>query len=1631
MRRPEKATGTRQGAPNWLRPCLLASAVALCFAQGAARANPSGGSVASGSASFAVNGKTLTITNTPGAIINWQQFSIQKDEITRFVQQNAASAVLNRVVGQNPSLILGRLSSNGRVFLINPSGIAFGQGAVIDVAGFAASTLNINDADFVSGRMRFLGSGAEGKLSNAGTIRTAEGGHVYLIAPNVENQKGGVITSPKGEVVIAAGKTVELVNSRTPELRVEFVAPDNQAVNAGEMVAASGSIGIYGTLIRNSGRLSASRAEVGDGGKIVLKASRQALIEGVGRIEATGTRGGQIQVLGPLVGLVGEANLDASGELGGGTVLVGGDFQGKNPQVQNAGRTYVGEDVIIRADATVHGDGGKVVVWSDEITRYYGAVSARGGEQGGDGGLVEVSGKTLLDFRGRADTGAPAGRAGTVLLDPLDITIQDTGGASNGELTPTTDESILFADGAGAFTLSDETLEALNGNVVLQATRDIIVGAGLSGGLAFVNQTGGERVVLQAGRHIEVNSALSTSGAALWLEADSPHQPGGADGIGLVAVKAGAPVSSGGGAITLIGAASANPQGGFKIDADVNAGAGGISVGLSQTTGDLDFFIGAGGNTQLTSSDTGSLKTTGALALGRATTAGSDGLGAGAQTVTVNSLTNATASPIQLSADSGSSFELYAGGGGVLLDRPLTTYQDTVINTSGALTINQTLATTHNDLTIVASSVTLGASGSVNVGNGVIVCTATGCGALPTTQVSWDGGGGDFSWFNPLNWSNDRLPTLASDVTIPDTAAGVILIGSGATAQAKSLVAARPIALSAGLLELMNASTFVEDLALSAGSLTGSGGVSISGPNGSLTWSGGAMAAGGTFFISSGRSGTLSGSLVLDRTLRNEGTLTFSGAAVSGAGDLRNGGALNVAAGTASTISTPLLNKSVDPATLVTTLGNLTIAGSLTATSFPANAGAITIHAGGALATGNASLDNESTGTLVSAGSLDLGTGSFTNSGSTTFNSATTIATLNLSAGSVGGSGDLSVTTDFNQTGGSLGTTFSDLLLTKGGAFTVDAGGFTAVDSVTLRSGGRITLNGAVTATSGTGASVVLAGSAFTNNAGASALNPGTGRWLVWSADPAADVRGGLAYDFKQYNASFGVTAPAQSSGNGFLFTLAPTVTAGVTGTVSKTYDATAAATLAALNYTVSGAVDGDSVALNDPVAGLYGDKHAGSGKVVSVNGLAIRGATNGAATVYGYQLASTSASANIGTILQASLTGSITADNKTYDATTAATISGRSLTGVIAGDAVSYTGGTATFADKNAGTGKTVTATGLSLTGGDAGNYTVNTTAAATADISPATLTAGLTGSVAKTYDASTAALLAPANYTLGGVVGGDAVQLNNPASGVYDTKNAGTGKMVTASGLALSGSDAGNYVVNAAASAPIGTIDPRVVSLTGSRVYDGSTSMTAAVFGSVAGVAGETLALNGGGSVGSKDVAAGTQSVTLGTLALADGGNGGLASNYTLTGGTHNAAITPAALYYVASATSRAAGEANPPLDGTVSGFVAGETLASASSGALVWLSPADANSPAGQYAIDGGGLSILGGNYTLTQMPGNATALTVIALGLEQYLQPIVEQINTSPPPLNLPTATAPMEPEEKKAFLRRSTSGTQCN
>jgi filamentous hemagglutinin family protein len=1167
---------------------LAAVAVSSCFAAPAALANPTGANVVRGTAAIHQAGNLLQITNSPNAIINWQSFSIGANEITRFVQQSPSSAVLNRVTTQNPSQILGTLQSNGRVFLINPNGILFGAGSQVDVAGLVASTLNMSDGDFLAGRLRFT-DGLGKSVVNDGSIATGVGGSVYLIGSGVMNS--GIIRSPQGEVVLAAGNSVELVSPGTPNLKVEIAATDNEARNLGQIISESGRIGIYAGLINNSGTIRADSA-VAEGGRILLRATKNATLEAgsvttasgttggaitvqsgdttlvSGTVEASGTdgAGGSVQVLGNLVGLTGNATIDASGQTGGGTVLVGGDFQGKNLDVQNAFRAYVGPDATIRADAIASGEGGKVIVWSDDVTRAYGTISTRGGAQSGNGGFVEVSGKGSLDFNAKVDTRAPNGALGTLLLDPANITVATSGLAQVGDVNE-------FADAGTNLTISPTALNAAGATVVLQATNDIAVNDPVN------LTTAGAGFVAQAGRHIDINATVTTNGGIIHLEGDSPHQPGGPDGAGLVTVSAA--VNSNGGKITLIGGGSSNPQGGFKLNADVNAGTGGIDVALSTGAADLDFFIGAGGNTQLSSNDTGSLKTTGALVLGRATTAGTDGLGTGAILLTVNSITNETASPIQLSADSGSTFKLIAGTGGITLSRPLTSFQDMEITTSGNLTINQTLGTSGNDLTIQAANVILGPNGSINIGDGTFSCTGGGCTTL--TGVFWDGGGGNLNWFDPLNWSGNVVPDATRDVTI-ESATGTILISGGA-ATAKSLVSLQSIELSSGSLTLSNASAFSNSLTISGGTLSGGGIVSVSGSTGSLTWSGGTMAnGGGTFFLGAGRPGTLSGSLTLGRLFENEGLLTLSGATIAGTGSLIN------------------------------------------------------------------------TGTLTASG---------TNS----------VAKMQLALGSVNGAGSLTVN-DWSRTGGTFNMAGSADLRVPSGNFVVNHA-YTAGNLTLRAAAGDIALNSGLTGTGGSGTTVTLAaGSNFINNSGASAIDPGAGRFLVYSTNPANDTRGGLAYDFKQYDTTFGSTA-VLGTGDGFLYTVAPTITPSISGTATKVYDGTVTAPPGSLVLAGTGAIDSDTITL---AAGsiAYDTKNVGTGKAVTADGISVT-ASNGTATVYGYRLSGPTASANIGEITAATLA---------YTANTASrergdpnpTLSG-SVTGFVGGETLATaTSGTLAF---------------------------------------------------------------------------------------------------------------------------------------------------------------------------------------------------------------------------------------------------------------------------------------------------------------------------------------------------------------
>ena len=296
---------TRPGLP---RP--LALAVACLFAAqpghgaGPTPALPSGLQVVQGQAALATAGNRLTVTNSANAVLNWQQFSIGAANAVHFAQPTAASKVLNRVVGSDPSAILGSLSSNGQVWLLNPNGILFGAGARVDVAGLVASTLQIGDADWAAGRLNLAGSadgafGAAAAVVNQGELRTVNGGRVLLIGSgSVRNE--GLIEAPDGQVLLAAGRSVELVDSGLPNLAVKVTAPQGEAVNLGSLLAGGGRIDLQAALVNQQGIVRADSLTGGRGGEVLLLASNGVDLGAGSQTSANGTAGGQVSIDGAL-----------------------------------------------------------------------------------------------------------------------------------------------------------------------------------------------------------------------------------------------------------------------------------------------------------------------------------------------------------------------------------------------------------------------------------------------------------------------------------------------------------------------------------------------------------------------------------------------------------------------------------------------------------------------------------------------------------------------------------------------------------------------------------------------------------------------------------------------------------------------------------------------------------------------------------------------------------------------------------------------------------------------------------------------------------------------------------------------------------------------------------------------------------------------------------------------------------------------------------------------------------------------------------------------------------------------------------------------------------------------------------
>ncbi|WP_373534560.1 CHAT domain-containing protein [Microcoleus sp.] len=422
---------------------------------------------------------------------SFSNFNLSEGQIANFLTNPNIQNILGRISG-DVSIVNGLISvsgGNSNLFLMNPAGIVFGQNARLNVPGsFLATTATgigfgdgwfnfagINDYKSLLGnpnQFNFNNS-QTGTIVNTGNLAVGSGQNLTLLGGTVINT--GQLSAPAGKITVAAvpGQNAVRISQVGNLLSLEitpFLPSEKSAIAPAalpQLLTGPGVASATGLTTNAQGQLVLT-----DGQKVQVNAG-SAIVSGTVNVFApSGATGGAVNILGEKVGLFG-ANINASGTNGGGVVRVGGGFQGMEP-VPNAQVTYVSPDSTIAANAIDRGNGGTAVIWSDNTTRFFGNITARGGIAAGNGGTVEVSGKNALTFQGEVDTRATNGAIGSLWLDPANIAIvsgnDDTSARSTGgELQATTEPTETL--------ISEVQLEqmAAGSNVVLDTPGEITV----------------------------------------------------------------------------------------------------------------------------------------------------------------------------------------------------------------------------------------------------------------------------------------------------------------------------------------------------------------------------------------------------------------------------------------------------------------------------------------------------------------------------------------------------------------------------------------------------------------------------------------------------------------------------------------------------------------------------------------------------------------------------------------------------------------------------------------------------------------------------------------------------------------------------------------------------------------------------------------------------------------------------------------------------------------------------------------------------------------------------------------------------------------------------------------------------
>jgi len=471
------------------------------------------------------------------AIIDWRQFSIPSGSTVQFVQPNASSMMLNRVTGTQASQIDGNLLANGQVWLLNPSGVMIGNGGSIITASFLASTLDINNNDFLNGRYRFdATSNTTGRVVNSGTIKSAENGYVVLSGKQINNE--GVIEAKLGSVLLGSGQamTLDLVGDKLLSFAINTpvatLPTDGKAnvENSGRITAQGGKVmmtartatDVMHSVINVIGVVDATSARLVNG-EIVLDGGSTGSVTVSGSLLAHGLQagetGGAIKVFGKDINLANNALLDARGDAGGGVIHVGGGWQGSDLAGRTAAiTTNVASNAVLDASAINKGNGGEIAIWSDihnkqSVTNVSGTLLAKGGATSGNGGRIETSGYLLGTTGIRVDASAPKGLSGEWLLDPFNINIGPSGGTTTA--TELTANPIFFPTNATNLNASVISSALASGTQVVISTGSGPLSDGgdiniLAGSIISGSTTAS--LSLHANRHINISNATISVG---------------------------------------------------------------------------------------------------------------------------------------------------------------------------------------------------------------------------------------------------------------------------------------------------------------------------------------------------------------------------------------------------------------------------------------------------------------------------------------------------------------------------------------------------------------------------------------------------------------------------------------------------------------------------------------------------------------------------------------------------------------------------------------------------------------------------------------------------------------------------------------------------------------------------------------------------------------------------------------------------------------------------------------------------------------------------------------------------------------------------------------------------------------